>query len=82
MNQSEWMVDNWSVFGKTTSTSHQQCELIYIHCWDIIGILDQGDHDSPASEVGDLPNVAPSGCFFGEGGDIHGKDQDFLRTCS
>lgn len=38
-------------------------------------VLDQGDHDSPASEVGDLPNVQTSGCEDCEGGDIHGKDQ-------
>lgn len=72
-----WLIID-QFLGKPHPLPHQQCELIYIHCWDIIGILDQGDHDSPASEVGDLPNVAPSGCFFGEGGDIHGKDQHFF----
>ena len=55
MNQSEWIF--WP---------HPLA--IQIHCGDI---LDQGDHDSPASEVGDLPNVASS--VFCEGGDIHGK---------
>lgn len=61
-----WLIID-QFLGKPHPLPHQQCEFIYIHCWDIIGILDQGDHDSPASEVGDLPNVAPSGCFFGEG---------------